>query len=83
MYIGRTDTDLKLQHLSLLMQRADSLEKPPMLMLSLMSGKIEGKGRSVQQRIRCLDRTTDSIQHESEQNPGDIEGQKSLACCSP
>ena len=65
---------LKLQHFSLLMQRTDSLEKPPMLMLSLMSGKIEGKGRRVQQRMRCLDSTTDSIQHESEQNPGDIEG---------
>ena len=37
------------------MQRADSLEK------TLMLGKIEGKRRSGQQRIRWLDGITDSM----------------------
>ena len=38
-----------------LMQRADSLEKP------LMLGKIEGKRRRGQQRMRWLQSTTDSV----------------------
>ena len=37
------------------MQRADSLEK------TLMLGKIKGRRRSGQQRMRCLDGITDSI----------------------
>ena len=37
------------------MQRADSLEKPQML------GKIEGRKRRVQQRMRWLDGITDSM----------------------
>ena len=36
------------------MQRADSLQK------TLMVGKIEGKRRRGQERIRCLDSVTDS-----------------------
>ena len=40
---------LKLQYFGLLMQRADSLEKTPML------GKIEGRRRRRQQRTRWLD----------------------------
>ena len=46
---------LKLQYLGHLMQRADSLEK------TLMMGKIEGKRRSGQQRMRWLDSITDSM----------------------
>ena len=46
---------LKLQYFGHLMQRADSLEKP------LMLGKIEGRRRSGQQRMRCLDSITDSM----------------------
>ena len=46
---------LKLQYLSHMMQRADSLEK------TLMLGKIEGKRRSRWQRIRRLDRITYSM----------------------
>ena len=46
---------LKLQYFGLLMQRADSLEKTPML------GKIEGKRRRGQQRMRWLDGITDSM----------------------
>ena len=37
------------------MQRADSLEK------TLMLGKIEGRRRRGQQRMRCLDGITDSM----------------------
>ena len=46
---------LKLQYFGHLMQRADSLEK------TLMLGKIEGKRRRGQQRMRWLDGITDSI----------------------
>ena len=45
---------LKLQCFGHLMQRTDSFEK------ILMLGKIEGKRRG-QQRIRCLDSITDSM----------------------
>ena len=46
---------LKLQYFGHLIQRADSLEK------TLMLGKIEGKRRRVQQRMRRLDGITDSM----------------------
>ena len=46
---------LKLQYFDHLMQRADSLEK------TLMLGKIEGRRRRGQQRIRWLDGITDSM----------------------
>ena len=46
---------LKLQYFAHLMGRADSFEK------TLMLGKIEGKKRRGQQRIRWLDGITDSI----------------------
>ena len=46
---------LKLQYFGHLMRRADSLEK------TLMLGKIEGKKRRGQQRMRWLDGVTDSI----------------------
>ena len=45
---------LKLQYFGHLMQRADSLEK------TLMLGKIEGRRRRGQQRMRWLDGITDS-----------------------
>ena len=44
---------LKLQYFGHLMQRADSLEK------TLMLGKIEGRRRRGQQRMRWLDGMTD------------------------
>ena len=44
---------LKLQYFGLLMQRTNSLEKP------LMLGKIEGRRRRGQQRMRWLDGITD------------------------
>ena len=46
---------LKLHHFGFLMQRADSLEK------TLMLGKIEGKRKSGQQRMRWSDSITDSM----------------------
>ena len=46
---------LKLQYFGHLMQRADSFEK------TLMLGKIEGRRRRGQQRMRWLDSITDSM----------------------
>ena len=46
---------LKLQYFDHLMRRADSLEK------TLMLGKIEGRRRSGQQRMKWLDSITDSM----------------------
>ena len=47
---------LKLQYFGHLMQRADSFEK------TLILGKIEGRRRRGQQRMRWLDDTTDSME---------------------
>ena len=46
---------LKLQYFDHLMRRTDSLEKTPML------GKIEGRKRRGQQRMRWFDGITDSM----------------------
>ena len=46
---------LKLQYFGHLMQRADSFEK------TLMLGKIEGRRKRGQQRMRWLDGITDSM----------------------
>ena len=46
---------LKLQYFGYLMRRADSLEK------ALMLGKIKGRRRRGQQRMRWLDGITDSM----------------------
>ena len=46
---------LKLQYFGHLMQRANSYEK------TLMLGKIEGRRRRRQQRMRWLDGVTDSV----------------------
>ena len=46
---------VKLQYSGHLMQRADSFEK------TLMLGKIEGRRRGGQQRMRCLDGITNSM----------------------
>ena len=59
------------------MQRTDFLEK------TLMLGKIEGRRRRGQQRMRWLDGITDLMEHEFEQVPGIGDGQGSLVCCSP
>ena len=54
-FIGRTDLKLKLQYFGHLMLRADSFEK------TLMLGKIEGRRRRGQQRMRWLHGITDSM----------------------
>ena len=46
---------LKLQYFGHLMRRTDSMEK------TLMLGKIEGRKRRGQERMRCLDGITDSM----------------------
>ena len=68
---------LKLQYFGHLMQRAESFEK------TLMLGKMDGRRRKGQQRMRWLDGIMDSNRHEFEQTLGDTEGQGSLACYSP
>ena len=62
-FIGSTEyslykglmVNLKLQYFGHLMRKTDSLEKP------LMPGKIEGKRRRGQPRIRWLDSVTNSM----------------------
>ena len=53
--LGGLMLKLKLQYFGHLMQRADSLEN------TLMLGKIEGRRRRGQQRMRWLDDITDSM----------------------
>ena len=47
-----------------------------------MLGKIDGRKRRGQQKMRWLDGITDSTGHEFEQTLGDSEGQGSLVCFS-
>ena len=53
--LGGLMLKLKLQYFGHLMQRVDSLEK------TLMLGRIGGRRRRGQQRMRCLDGITDSM----------------------
>ena len=55
MFIGKIDVEAETTILWLLMQGADSFEK------TLMLGKIEGRRRRRQQRMRWLDGITDSM----------------------
>ena len=59
---------LKFQYFGHLMGRADSFEK------TLMLGKIEGRRRKGQQRMRWLDGITDSMDM-------GLGGQGGLVCC--
>ena len=69
---------LKLQYFGHLRRRADSLEK------TLMLGKIEGKRRRGQQRMRWLDSITDSTDMNLNKLQEIVsEGQGSLVCCRP
>ena len=68
---------LKLQYFGHLMGRSDSLEK------TLMLGKIKGRRRREQQRMRWLDSITESMYMSLEQVLEVGDGQGSLACCSP
>ena len=58
------------------MAKTDSLER------TLMLGKIEGRRRRGQHRMRWLDDITDSMDM-SLNTPGVGDGQGSLACCCP
>ena len=66
---------LKVQYFSHLMWRTDSLEKTQML------GKIKGRRRSRQQRMRGLEGIT--VSADMSLSKLSHEGQGSLACCSP
>ena len=55
MFVGRTDAEAETQYFGHLMRRTDSLQK------TMMLGKIEGRRRRGQQRMRWLDGTTDSL----------------------
>ena len=48
-----------------------------------MMGKIEGRRRRGQQRMRLLDGITDSVDMSLSKTPGVSDGQGGLACCSP
>ena len=66
---------LKLQYFCHLIWRANSLEK------SLMLGTIEGRREMTEDEMVGWHHQLDG--HAFEQAPGDVEGQGSLACCSP
>ena len=66
---------LKLQYFGHLTQRADSLEKTDV-------GKDQGQKKKRAAEDEMLGQHHQLNRHESEQTPGNSEGQGSLACCS-
>ena len=68
---------LKLQYFGYLMGRADSSEK------TLILGRIKGRQRRGRQRMRLLDGITDSMDMSFSKFQELVNGQGSLACCSP
>ena len=68
---------LKLQYFGHLMLRANSLEK------TLMLGKIEGRRRRSQQRMKWLDGITDSMEMSLSKLREIVEDRDALLCCSP
>ena len=68
---------LKLQYFDRMMLTADSLEK------TLMLGKIEGRRRRGQQRMRWVGWPHRFNGDEFEKTPGHSEKQGRLACCNP
>ena len=76
MFIGRTDAGAEAPILWSTDAKSQFIGKDP------AAGKIEGKRRRGQRRMRWLGDITDSG-HEFEQTLGDSGGQRSLAWCSP
>ena len=75
--LERLTLKLKFQYFGHVMRITDSLEK------TLMLGKIERRKRRGQQRIEMVGWHHQLDGHEFEQAPGVVDGQGSLAYCSP